>query len=93
MAGRETAMYKELSQQVENFLKDLTPSFLETEIWHLLRTKPGPDGGIDLYRLVRHFLNRPDLNDVQTGWAYQRMKPVLLDLIREIPSLHFYEGD
>jgi hypothetical protein len=86
-------MYKELGETVEQFLRELTPQFLEDEIWVLLRKSPGRDGGVDAYRLVRHFLGQPDLNDIQTGWAYQRIRPVFEELIEHIPSLYYFSGD
>lgn len=86
-------MYKELAQAVDHFLNELTPEYLENEIWGLLRNSPDMDGGIDSYRLVRHFLNRPDLNDVQTGWAYQKIRPVFKTLFEQIPSLYYFTGD
>lgn len=86
-------MYKELAESVEKFLQNLTPQSLEFEIWALLRKSPDRDGGIDAYRLVRHFLGQPNLNDVQTGWAYQRIRPVFEEMIEQIPSLYFFTGD
>jgi hypothetical protein len=86
-------MYKELAEAVDQFLADLTPQFLEEEIWKLLRTSPEIDGGIDAYRLVRYFLKKPDLNDAQTGWAYHRIKPVFTKLFEGIPSLYYFTGE
>ncbi len=86
-------MYKELAQEVDRFLKGLTPQYLENEIMKLLQTSPDMDGGIGAYRLVQHFLNRPDLNDVQTVWAYQKIRPVFKTLFEQIPSLYYFTGD
>ena len=86
-------MYSELAESVEQFLAKITPQTLEGEIWKLLRTAPDADGGIDAYRLVRHLLGRPDLNNIQTGWAYQRIRPVFMDIFEQIPSLVFFTGD
>ena len=86
-------MYKELARSIETFLQNLTPAFLEKEIWGLLRTSPDRDGGIDAYRLVRHFLGKPDLDDVKTTWAYQRIRPVFEEMLEGIPSLYYFTGD
>jgi hypothetical protein len=86
-------MYKELTKSVEMFLQNLTPKFLEKEIWKLLRTSPDRDGGIDAYRLVRHFLRSPGMDDIQTTWAYQRIRPVFEEMFEDIPSLYFFTGD
>jgi hypothetical protein len=86
-------MYKELNDVVEEFLQGLTSENLEKETWQLLRSSPDPDGGIDSYRLIRYFLHKPDLNNSQTGWAYQRIRPTLIQLYDQIPSLYFFTGD
>jgi hypothetical protein len=86
-------MYDELTQAIGQFLQRLTPQYLENEIWGLLHTSPDLDGGIDAYRLVRHFLKRPDLNDAQTGWAYQKIRPIFKNLFEQIPSLYYFTGD
>lgn len=86
-------MYKELAEAVDKFLQDLTPESLEKDIWELIRKSPDPDGGIDAYRLIRHFLGQPGLNNIQTGWAYQRIRPVFKQLFEHIPSLYYFTGD
>jgi hypothetical protein len=43
--------------------------------------------------LVRHLLGRPDLNNIQTVWAYQRIRPVFMEIFEQIPSLLFFTGD
>lgn len=83
----------ELAQAVDQFLQELTPRFMENEIRGLLKTTPDLDGGIDAYRLVRYFLKRPDLDDAQTGWAYQKIRPVFINLFEQIPSLYYFTGD
>lgn len=86
-------MYTELTEAVDQFLQKLTPQNLENEIWGLLNSSPDMDGGIDAYRLVRHFLKRPDLNDAQTGYAYQKIRPVFIKFFDQIPSLYYFTGD
>jgi len=86
-------MYKELGKEVDQFLQRLTPLYLENEILELLKTSPDMDGGIDAYRLVRYFLKNPDLDDTQTGWAYQKIRPVFINLFEQIPSLYYFTGD
>jgi hypothetical protein len=86
-------MDKELTEAVDQFLQKLTPQYLESEIWGLLHNSPDMDGGIDAYRLVRYFLKQPDLNDAQTGWAYQKIRPVFINFFDQIPSLYYFTGD
>lgn len=86
-------MENELIQAVDLLLQKLTPQYLETEVQKLLHTSPDKDGGIDAYRLVRTLLNRPDLDDAQTGLAYQKIRPVFRTLFDQIPSLYFFTGD
>jgi len=86
-------MYLELEKDVNQFLQRITPQHLENEILKLLETSPDVDGGIDAYRLVRYFLNHPDLDDTQTGWAYQKIRPVFVNLFEQIPSLYYFTGD
>ncbi len=86
-------MYKELTKEIEQLLEKLTPQYLEQETWKLLNSSPEVDGGIGGYRLVKHFLNRPDLNDIQTVWAYQKLRPALVKLFDQIPSLYYFTGD
>jgi len=86
-------MYKELGDLVEKFLNNLSVDSLEKETWGLLKSSPDPDGGIDSYRLIRYLLNQPGLNDIQTGWAYQRIRPTLIQLYGQIPTLYFFTGD
>lgn len=83
----------DLDKKVDQFLKELTPQFLENEILGMLQTSPDLDGGIDAYRLVRHLLKQPNLNDTQTGWAYQKIRPFFINLFDQIPSLYYFSGD
>jgi hypothetical protein len=86
-------MVADFEHEVDALLRKLTPEFLEGETWKLLRNFPDMDGGIDAFRLVRHLLDQPDLNDIQTGWAYQKIRPVFNTLFEHIPSLYFFTGD
>jgi hypothetical protein len=86
-------VYPELEKDINQFLQRITPQHLENEILKLLETSPDVDGGIDAYRLVRYFLKHPDLDDIQTGWAYQKIRPVFINLFEQIPSLYYFTGD
>ena len=85
--------YKELRQQVEELLPRLTPAFVETEVRALLRQGEDVGGGVNATRLVKYLLGNPQLNDVQTIWAYDRLKPTLRIAFEQIPSLLYFEGD
>lgn len=86
-------MNTKFEQAVDDFIQHLTPEYLEKETWNLLRTFPDKDGGIDGYRLVRHLLKDPNLDDIQTGWAYLQFRPVFRNLFDQIPSLYYFTGD
>jgi hypothetical protein len=85
--------YKELGQQVEALLQKLTPAFLESNVQTLLRAGEEVGGGVNASRLVKHLLGKPNMQDIQTNWAYQRLKPTFRAAFDQIPSLYYFEGD
>ena len=85
--------YDELREQLEGLETQLTPTFVEKAVRSLLRQGEDVGGGINATRLVKHLLGNPRLNDAQTVWAYDRLKPTLRITLEQIPSLYYFEGD
>ena len=85
--------YEELRQQTEELEPQLNPAFVEKAVRALMRQGEDVGGGINATRLVRHLLGNPQLNDAQTVWAYDRLKPTLRIAFEQIPSLFYFEGD
>jgi len=85
--------YKELQQKVEELGTQLTPDFVQDAVRALLRQGEDVGGGINAIRMVKYLLGNPQLRDVETTWAYERLKPALRSVFEQIPSLYFFEGD
>jgi hypothetical protein len=85
--------YKELQQHVEELLPRLTPVLVAKAVRALLHQGEDVGGGINATRLVKHLLGSPQLNDAQTVWAYDHLKPTLRIAFEQIPSLYYFEGD
>ena len=85
--------YKELQQKVEELGAQLTPDFVQDTVRALLRQGEDIGGGVNAIRMVKYLLGQPQLRDVETTWAYERLKPVLRSAFEQIPALYFFEGD
>lgn len=85
--------YKELRQQIEALIHQLTPSFVENAVRALLRQGEDVGGGVNAIRLVKHLLGDPHMPDVEAVWAYDRLKPALRSALEQIPSLYYFDGD
>ena len=83
----------ELEQTVESLQSRLTPSFVEGQVRELLRQGEDVGGGVNAFRLIKHWLGTQAQNDAQVRWAYERLKPALGAALKEIPSLYYFEGD
>jgi hypothetical protein len=84
---------EKLKQAVVSLQSRLTPTFVEAEVRDLLRQGEDVGGGINAFRLIRHWLGMLAENDVAVRWAYERLKPALGAALEQIPSLYYFEGD
>ena len=50
-------------------------------------------GGLNAFRLIKHWLGALAENDVVVRRAYDRLKPALGAALEQIPSLYYFEGD
>jgi hypothetical protein len=82
-----------LDQTVESLQSRMTPGFVETEVRELLRQGEDVGGGINAFRLIKHWLGAAATDDAQVRWAYDRLKPSLGAALEQIPSLYYFEGD
>ena len=85
--------YKELGQEVEALRERLTPPFVSANVQQLLHQGEDLGGGVSALRLVKHMLGAPDSRDVESVWAYERLKAALRLAVEQVPSLYFFEGD
>lgn len=85
--------YRELGRQVERLQSEMTPSSIEQTVRTLLCQGEDVGGGVNAIRLVRHLLGDANLRDVEATWAYDRLKPALITIFDQIPSLTYFEGD
>jgi hypothetical protein len=83
----------DLGQQVASIERELTPAFVERTVRELLRQGEDVGGGINAFRLIRHWLGALAEDDAQVRWAYERLKPVLGVALDQVPSLYYFEGD
>lgn len=83
----------ELEQMVESLRLRLTPGFVEAQVRELLRQGEDVGGGINAFRLIKHWLGVLAKDDAQVRWAYERLKPALGAALEQIPSLYYFEGD
>ena len=86
-------MNDQLEQAVETLQSRLTPSFVEAQVRELLRQGEDVGGGVNAFRLIKHWLGSLAENDVVVRWAYDRLKPALGAALEQIPSLYYFEGD
>ena len=86
-------MNEHLERAVESIQSKVTPGFVEVQVRELLRQGEDIGGGINAFRLVKHWLGALADNDAQVRWAYERLKPALGAALEEIPSLYYFEGD
>ena len=86
-------MNDQLEQAVESLQSRLTPSFVKAQVRELLRQGEDVGGGINAFRLIKHWLGSLAENDVVVRWAYDRLKPSLGAALEQIPSLYYFEGD
>ena len=86
-------MNDQLEQTIESLQPRLTPSFVEGQVRELLRQGEDVGGGVNAFRLIKHWLGSLAENDVVVRWAYDRLKPALGAALEQIPSLYYFEGD
>jgi hypothetical protein len=86
-------MNDQLEQAVESLQSRLTPGFVEAQVGELLRQGEDVGGGVNAFRLIKHWLGALADNDVVVRWAYDRLKPALGAALEQIPSLYYFEGD
>jgi hypothetical protein len=86
-------MNKQLEQAVESLQSKLIPSYVEAQVRELLRQGEDVGGGVNAFRLIKHWLGALAENDVVVRWAYDRLKPALGAALEQIPSLYYFEGD
>jgi hypothetical protein len=82
-----------LKQAVESLQARLTPDFVEAQVRELLRQGEDTGGGVNAFRLIKHWLGALAQNDAQVRWAYDRLKPALGAALEQVPSLYYFEGD
>jgi hypothetical protein len=80
-------------QTVESIRSRLTPGFVETQVRDLLLQGEDVGGGINAFRLVKHWLGALAGDDAQVRAAYERLKPALGAALEQVPSLYYFEGD
>ena len=86
-------MNDQLEQAVESLQSRLNPSFVEAQVRELLHQGEDVGGGINAFRLIKHWLGSLAENDVVVRWAYDRLKPALGAALEQVPSLYYFEGD
>ena len=59
----------------------------------LLRQGEDVGGGVNAFRLIKHWLGALAEDDAQVRWAYERLKPALGAALEQVPSLYYFEGD
>ena len=82
-----------LKEVVESLQAKLTPDFVEAQVRELLRRGEDVGGGVNAFRLIKHWLGSLADNDVVVRWAYDRLKPALGAALEQVPSLYYFEGD
>ena len=82
-----------LKEVVESLQAKLTPDFVEAQVRELLRRGEDVGGGVNAFRLIKHWLGSLADNDVVVRRAYDQLKPVLGAALEQVPSLYYFEGD
>jgi hypothetical protein len=86
-------MDDKLAQALDSLQSRLTPDFVEAQVRALIRQGEDVGGGINAFRLIKHWLGSLAENDVQVSRAYDRLKPALGAALEQTPSLVYFEGD
>lgn len=86
-------MDEELNRFVESLLARLTPDFVEAEVRALLRQGEDVGGGVNAFRLIRHWLGALAGDDAGVRRAYERIRPTLSKALDQVPSLYYFQGD
>ena len=86
-------MNDQLEHAVESLQSRLTPSFVEAQVHALVRQGEDVGGGVNAFRLIKHWLGALAENDVVVRQAYDRLKAALGTALEQIPSLYYFEGD
>lgn len=87
-------MYREeLEQHVASLQARITPGFVEAQVQALLHQGEDMGGGLNAFRLIKHWLGALAENDAEVRWAYDRLKPALRVALEDIPTLYYFEGD
>ncbi|MBN1137854.1 MAG: hypothetical protein JXM73_14795 [Anaerolineae bacterium] len=82
-----------LQEVVESLRSRMTPDFAEAQVRELLRQDEDVGGGVNAFRLIKHWLGALAENDVAVRWAYEQLKPALGAALEQVPSLTYFEGD
>ena len=85
---------QELIKKIDQLLAKLTPDYIKAKYQELLK-KEGEElgGGINAKHFVQHLLGIPEMRDTELMWAYDRIKHALYELLEQIPSLYYFDGD
>ena len=83
---------KELRERAARLESELTPVWAERMVRELLRQRTDPAQGVGALGLVMHLLGEPALRGQEIAWAYARLKPALIAVFEQIPSLRFLDG-
>lgn len=83
----------DLGQRAALLQGELTPALLERTVRELLRQGAGQAQGVGALRMVVHLLGEPALRGQEIAWAYARLKPALIAVVEQIPSLRFLDGE
>lgn len=86
-------MDEKLQEAVKSIQVRLTPEYVEAQVRALLRQGEDVGGGVNAFRLIKHWLGALGQNDAQVRWAYDRLKPALRTAFEQVPSLYYFEGD
>ena len=86
-------MNDQLQQAVESLQSRLTPGFVETQVRALLRQGEDVGGGVNAFRLIKHWLGVLAENDAVVRWAYERLKPALSAALEQVRTLYYFQGD
>jgi hypothetical protein len=84
---------EKLSQIVESLQAGLTPEYVEAQVRALLRQGEDVGGGVNAFRLIKHWLGSLAASDVVVRQAYDQLKPALRAALEQVPSLYYFEGD
>jgi hypothetical protein len=78
---------------IASLLDRLTPDFAEAEVRALLRQGQDVGGGINAFRLIRHWLGAQAGDDATVRRAYEQIRPTLSRALEQVPSLYYFQGD